>query len=108
MGDGPGTPGAGSSNLRDGSFDPADLRRRIRALGAVVEDPSAHTLRVGRWLARAALGAKRHVRCPHPMRVGRPPGASRRQKRQDPERQSVLMELNKRAHDAVYRRNLDE
>jgi len=99
--------GAGSSNLWAPVFNPANLQRRIRVLRAVIEDPSAQTLRMARWLARAAIGAKRHVRCPHPMRVGRPPGASRRQKRQDPQRQAVLTELNRLAHDAVYRRILD-
>ena len=84
-------------------FNPERLCRRCAALQAVIADPGAHTLRMARWLARAAARCKRQAGRRHPFGVGRPPGASRRQRRRDPERQNLLNYLNEMARDAAAR-----
>lgn len=79
------------------------LKRRIDALGAVIAAPAIHVRRFARWLARAAARRKTRPCKPHPFRVGWPPGASRRQRRLDPERQNMLLYLDQLARDAVMR-----
>ncbi|MEL7108423.1 MAG: hypothetical protein AAGL99_04075 [Pseudomonadota bacterium] len=84
-------------------FNPENLRRRCAALQAVIDDPAAHILRMARWLSRAASRRQRQACRPHPLGTGAPPGASRHQRRHDPERQNLLTYLNDLARDAVAR-----
>lgn len=77
------------------------LKRRCEALVAIISQPAVHISRMARWLARAAARHKRKVCKCHPFRVGWPPGASRRQRRHDPERQNMLLYLDQLARDAL-------
>ncbi|MEO1321942.1 MAG: hypothetical protein AAFV59_02950 [Pseudomonadota bacterium] len=81
------------------AFNPENLKRRCAALSAVMADPAAHTMRMARWLARQRTQPGRR----HPTRTQGPPGASRRQRRRDPERQNMLYWIDHLAHEAVMR-----
>lgn len=56
------------------------LKQRVAALQDVVERPAFHTARMALWLRRAAERACTAFVRLHPLRVGRPPGARRRDK----------------------------
>ncbi|MEL6227751.1 MAG: hypothetical protein AAFR01_12150 [Pseudomonadota bacterium] len=98
-------PGSGlpATDARLRALNLQTLKRRIDALGAVIAAPAIHVRRFARWLARAATRRKTRPCKPHPFRVGWPPGASRRQRRLDPERQNMLLYLDQLARDAVMR-----
>jgi len=85
------------------AFNPENWCRRCAALSAVITNPIPHTERMARWLARAARRGKTQPSRSHPLRVGSPPGASKRQKQIDPERQALLAYLNHLAHEAIFR-----
>ncbi|MEL7108253.1 MAG: hypothetical protein AAGL99_03215 [Pseudomonadota bacterium] len=76
------------------------LNRRTAALQAVIDNPKKHVERMAKWLVRAAKTCRRIF----PLRVGDPPGASHRQRRKDPERQSVLSALNNLSWELRYRK----
>lgn len=82
---------------------PAGLRstvaitHRARALLDIVKRPAHHTARMARWLRRAA--AQTGFGRLHPLRVGRPPGARRRQK--TCKRQAALWWLDQLARDSL-------
>lgn len=74
------------------------LKRRCAALQAVLDHPERHVQRMTKWLIRAAKTCRRIF----PLRVGDPPGASHRQRRKDPERQTILSALNTLCWDLQY------
>ncbi|MEM9178810.1 MAG: hypothetical protein AAGA89_03830 [Pseudomonadota bacterium] len=100
-GDWAGWGGAVDLSLPD--FNPARLRGRLAALTAVMHDPARHTLRMARWLARAAARRQQGPGRVCPFRVGWPPGASRAQKKRDPVWQALLSWLNHLAREALER-----
>ena len=85
------------------AFNPGMLRRRTAALQAVMDDPARHVARMARWLARAAERHTRILGRTNPLGIGAAPGASHAQKRQDPERQSLLFYLHDLACQALAR-----
>ena len=84
-------------------FNPENLRRRCAALSGVLMDPDLHTARMARWLVRAARRGETQSCRVHPLRVGAPPGASKRQKQTDPQRQALLSYLTHLARAAIFR-----
>lgn len=84
-------------------FNPDNLKRRCAALSDVIAGPERHIKRMARWLARAAARCKTGPGRMHPLRVGWPPGGSRRQRRLDPERIGTLTWLDELARQAVLR-----
>jgi len=85
------------------AFNSENLKRRCAALSDVIAAPERHIKRMARWLARAAARRKTRLGRMHPLRVGWPPGGSRRQRRLDPERQGTLSWLDELARQAVLR-----
>lgn len=85
------------------AFNPDNLKRRCAALSDVIAGPERHIKRMARWLARAAARCKTGPGRMHPLRVGWPPGGSRRQRRLDPERIGTLTWLDELARQAVLR-----
>ncbi|MEM7329891.1 MAG: hypothetical protein AAF437_14195 [Pseudomonadota bacterium] len=85
------------------SFNPANLQRRCAALSDVMAEPDKHVRRMARWLARAADRRKTEPGRQDPLAIGPPPGASRAQKKRDPERQNMLYWLHYLAREAVMR-----
>jgi len=85
------------------AFNPENLKRRCAALSDVIAAPERHIKRMARWLARAAARRKTRFGRMHPLRVGWPPGGSRRQRRLDPDRQGTLSWLDELARQAVLR-----
>lgn len=87
----------------DAPFNPEHLRARIAALTAVMEAPERHVRRMARWLARApgqrARGAGRRL----PLGVGWPAGTSRAAKKRNPQWVSMVLYLDRLAHEAVVR-----
>lgn len=84
-------------------FNPENLKRRCAALSDVIAAPERHIKRMARWLAQAAARRKTGPGRMHPLRVGWPPGGSRRQRRLDPERIGTLTWLDELARQAVLR-----
>lgn len=84
-------------------FNSENLKLRCAALSDVIAAPERHIKRMARWLARAAARRKTRLGRVHPLRVGWPPGGSRRQRRLDPERQGTLSWLDELARQAVLR-----
>lgn len=83
---------------QDAPLSPA-LTRRAQALRDVMARPSFHTARMARWLRRAAIKAQSAFVRPHPLRVGRPPGARRRDRKCSI--QAALWWLDKLARDSL-------
>ncbi|MEM9179790.1 MAG: hypothetical protein AAGA89_08760 [Pseudomonadota bacterium] len=75
------------------------LTHRARALLDVMRRPEYHTARMARWLARAADRARTTCSRYHPLGVGRPPGARRRQKKSAEQR--ALWWLDRLARDSL-------
>ena len=75
------------------------ITHRARALLDVMRRPDYHTARMARWLARAADKARTACSRYHPLGVGRPPGARRRQKKTA--EQSALWWLDRLARDSL-------
>ena len=69
-------------------------------------EPDKHVRRMARWLARAADRRKTGPGRLDPLAIGPPPGASRAQRKRDPERQDMLYWLHHLAREAVMRGGL--
>ena len=76
-----------------------NLMRRTAALRDVLDRPAYHTARMARWLSRAAAKARLGPARRAPMRVGRPPGARRRDK--NSQTQQALYWLDRLARDCL-------
>ncbi|MEL6828084.1 MAG: hypothetical protein AAFN91_17690 [Pseudomonadota bacterium] len=85
------------------TFNPANLQRRCATLIGVITDPDPHIRRMAQWLAAAAARREQGFARLHPLKPGAPPGASKRQRRRDPERQNMLFWLDHLAREAVVR-----
>jgi len=77
----------------------AGIARRSQALLDVMRRPHYHTARMARWLRRAAKTTQTAFGRFHPLRVGRPPGARRRDR--SCEAQAALWWLDKLARDSL-------
>lgn len=76
-----------------------NIMRRTEALRDVLDRPAYHTARMARWLSRAAAKARLGPARRAPMRVGRPPGARRRDK--NSQSQQALYWLDRLARDCL-------
>lgn len=95
-------PGARPSSLPVSAVpNPANLIQRCAALRHVMAHPDAHVRRMACWLARAAEQRKTGPGRTVPLCIGAAPGASKQEKRRDPERQNMLSWLDHLAREAV-------
>lgn len=94
-----------SHGAADGELDadrlvPAGaIPQRVQALVDVMRRPQHHTARMARWLKRAAGRARKRFARRHPLRVGRPPGARRRDR--STAAQAALWWLDRLARDSL-------
>ena len=85
------------------TFNPTNLQRRCATLIGVMTDPDPHIRRMARWLAAAAARREKGFARPHPLKPGAPPGASKRQRRRDPERRAMCLTLSPHPHEKKNR-----